>query len=48
MITQKDLMDVIEAVNEIFAGLVKRIEALEEAAAKQSSSTRSKKVEEKA
>ncbi len=48
MVTQKDLQELVAAVNGVLAGLDKRITALEEAAAKQSSTTRAKKSTEKA
>lgn len=47
MITQKDLQELVAAVNQVMADLDKRIAALEESA-KQASSSNSKKVKEKA
>ena len=41
MVTQKDIQDVVKAVNEVLASIDKRITALEEAA-KKPSSTRKK------
>jgi hypothetical protein len=46
MVTQKDIQDVVKAVNEVLREIDKRLIALEEAAKKPSSTTR-KKVAEK-
>jgi hypothetical protein len=48
VVTQKDLQDVVKALNEVLMHVDKRITALEEAAKKPSSSRPVKKVEEKA
>lgn len=48
MVTQKDLQDLVAAVNQVLDSIDKRITTLEEMAKKPSSSPRSKKVEEKA
>lgn len=47
MVKQKDLQDVVKALNEVLGHMDKRIAALEEAAKKQSSSRTVKKVEKK-
>lgn len=49
MVTQKDMQDLVKALNEVLQELDQRVKKLEEEAAKkQSSTTRNKKVEEKA
>jgi hypothetical protein len=48
MVTQKDLQDVVKALNEVLMHVDKRITALEELAKKPASQRNVKKVEEKA
>lgn len=44
MVTQKDLQDLVKALNTVLADLDKRVVALEEAAKQSSSTTTTKKV----
>ena len=48
MVTQKDLQDVVKALNEVLLHMDRRIAKLEEAATKPSAPRQVKKVEEKA
>lgn len=48
MVTQKDLQDVVKALNEVLLEIDKRLKKLEEAAAKQPSTATRKKSQEKA
>ncbi len=43
MVKQQDLQDLVKAVNDVLAGLDKRISALEEAATKRSPAKRAEK-----
>ena len=43
MVTQKDIQDVVKAVNEVLLSIDDRLKKLEEAAEKQSSTTTRKK-----
>jgi len=47
MVTQKDLQDLVKALNSVLADLDKRVATLEESAKQASSKTNTKKVKEK-